>query len=322
VRRGATTHVDEEHLKWELERLDQELADIRWASASAVGIDAAAAREEIRDAIGLLRLYQRSLVNMNLDYQTFGLEPEVGHAVIHSFTMRKGRIGLRGGLSAGIPAIGWTFTDDQIGRFSQLPAYAYLDRALRAAEKDDLQKRATTALRFLSLATAMLPEPVRVVLVATAFEELLADLQKDNRRTVMARRAAYLTCAQEFEQGYGPGGRPACLFLASKKSDEVKARRAAVVARGGEEPYCSWYYDVLILCDTRDRVLHERLESLRKSAAANFEAQADEAIRYLVAWAERTGATTIEALDDEIDAYVAANYRDWPSPPVEDDAAT
>lgn len=320
VRAGASEVGDEEHLMWELESLDRDLAAIKWASASAVGIDAAGAREEIRDAVGLLRLYERSLVNMNLDHQTFGLEPDVGHIVMHHFAMTKGRITLRGASSEGIPAIGWTFTGEQISRFSQLPEYAYLDRALRAQEKDDLQKRTTTALRFLSLATAMLPEPVRVVLVATAFEELLADLERGDRRTVMARRAAYLTCAQEFKQGYGPGGRPACLFLASKTSAQLKAKQAVVVARGSEPPFCSWYNDVLILFATRDRVLHERLENLRKSAAVNFEAQADEAIRYLAAWAERTGATTIKALDEEIDAFVASNYRDWPSQLIEEHA--
>lgn len=119
-----------------------------------------------------------------------------------------------------------------------------------------------------------------------------------------------------FRDAYGPAGRPACLFLASKKAREVSDRRAAVVARGGDEPYCSWYYDVLVLFDTRDVVLHERLEKLRKFAAVDFEAQADEAIRWLAAWAERTGATTIHELDHEIDAYVAASYRDWPSPPA------
>jgi hypothetical protein len=313
VHSQAASHGDSAHLKWELDRLDQELADIQWASASAVGIDAAQARDDIRDAVGLLRLYERSLVNINLDHQTFGLAPEVGHAVMHHFSMRSGRIVLRGSSSAGIPAIGWTFTAEQIGRFVALPEYAYLDRALRAVDKDDLQKRTTTALRFLSLATAMLPEAVRVVLVATAFEELLADLEKGDRRTVIARRAAYLTCGQMLKQGYGPSGRPACLFLAAKKTAEVKAKRSAVVARGDDPPYCSWYYDVLTLFDARNRVLHERMEKLKKFAAVNFEAQADEAIRYLAAWAERNGATSITTLDDEIDAYVSANYRDWPS---------
>jgi hypothetical protein len=313
VRARGEMHGNQEHLRWELDNLDQELAYIKWASASAVGIDAASARDYIRDAVGLLRLYQRSLVNLNLDHQTFGLEPEVGHAVLHSFSMRGNRIVLRGGTSAGIPAIGWTFTTDQIDEFTRRPEYAYLNRALRADSRDDLQKRTTTALRFLSLATAMLPEPVRVVLIATAFEELLADLERGDRRTVMARRAAYLTCGRVFNDGYDPGGRPACLFLAAKKTSEVAARRAAVIAGGGDSPYCSWYYDVLFLFESRDLVLHERLEELKKFAAVNFEAQTDEAIRYLAAWAERTGATSIRALDEEIDAFVAASYRDWPT---------
>lgn len=322
VRRQARSNVDPDHLRWELERLDKELASFRWASASAVGMDMTEAREAVRDAVGLLRLYQRSLTNMNLDHQTFGLEPEVAHAVLHHFTITKGRIGLRGTSSAGIPAIGWTFTEDQIARFRAATEYAYLDEALRADDKNDLQKRATTALRFLSLATAMLPDPVRVVLVATAFEELLADLKKGDRRTVMARRAAYLTCGQEFKDGYQPGGRPACLFLASKKTKSVNDKRAAVVARGGDVPFCSWYSDVLTLFDTRDLILHERRETLLKSAAVNFEAQADEAIRYFASWAARTGAATIQALDDEIDAYVATNYRDWPSPTTASHATT
>lgn len=313
VKRQAKSHGDDAHLRWELEQLDEELADFKWASASAVGIDMNEAREVVRDSIGVLRLYQRSLTNMNLDHQTFGLEPEVSHAVLHHFNITNGRIGLRGTSSVGIPSFGWTFTPEHIDRFAALPEYQFLDAALRAEPRNDLQKRATTALRFLSLATAMLPDPVRVVLVATALEELLADLQKADRRTVVARRAAYLSCGREFNDAYGPGGRPACLFLASKRTPEVKAARAAVVARGDDPPFCSWYYEVLTLFDTRDLVLHERLEKLRKSAGANFEAQVDEAIRNLASWAQRSGSSSIADLDAEIDAYVAANYRDWPT---------
>jgi hypothetical protein len=313
TRKGVETYGDEAHLRWELESLDEELSEIRWASASAIGIDMAEAREEIRDAVGLLRLYQRSLTNMNMDHQTFGLEPEVSHAVLHHFALSNGRVVLRGTSSVGIPGIGWTFTTDHMRRFQELPEYRYIDRALRADSKDDLQKRTTTALRFLNLATAMLPDPVRVVLVATAMEELFADLQKSERRTVVARRSAYLTCGREFKDAYQPGGRPACLFIASRRTGDVKARRAAVIDRGDDPPICSWYYETLTLFDTRDLVLHERLEKLKKSAGANFEAQVDEAIRNLASWAERSGATSIADLDAEIDAYVAGNYRDWPT---------
>jgi hypothetical protein len=322
TRRRAETHGDESHLRWELDNLDRELAEVKWASASAIGLDVAEAREAVRDAVGLLRLFQRSLTNMNLDHQTFGLEPEVSHAVLHHFTMSKGRVVLRGTSSAGIPAIGWRFTTEHIERFAEQPEYRYLDRALRAEPKNDVQKRTTTALRFLSLATAMLPDPVRVVLVATALEELLADLQKAERRTVVARRSAYLTCGREFKDAYRPGGRPACLFLASKRTADLKAKRAAVIDRGYDPPFCSWYYETLTLFETRDLVLHERLEKLRKSAGANFEAQVDEAIRNLASWAEQSGATSIGDLDAEIDAYVAANYRDWPSRPTENHATT
>jgi hypothetical protein len=313
TRRRAEIHADAKHLHWELERLDDELSEVKWASASAIGIDMAEAREAIRDAVGLLRLYQRSLTNMNMDHQTFGLEPEVSHAVLHHFTMSQGRVVLRGTSSAGIPAIGWKFTPEQMRRFGELPEYRYLDRALRAEPKDDLQKRTTTALRFLNLATAMLPDPVRVVLIATAMEELLADLQKAERRTVVARRSAFLTCGREFNDAYQSGGRPACLFVASKRTPDVKARRAAVIDRGDEPPFCSWYYETLTLFDTRDLVLHERLEKLKKSAGANFEAHVDEAIRNLASWAEQSGATSIGDLDAVIDAYVATNYRDWPT---------
>lgn len=315
IRRRAAVHSDQKHLEWELANLDDELAEVRWASASAVGLDMAEARESVRDAVGLLRLFQRSLTTMNLDHQTFGLEPEVSHSVLHHFSMSKGRIVLSGTSSAGIPAIGWEFTAEQMEGFASLPEFRYLDRALRSEGKDDLQKRTTTALRFLNLATAMLPDAVRVVLVATALEELLADLQRADRRTVAARRAAYLSCGREFNDAYGPGGRPGCLFIASKRTAEVKAKRAAVIDRGDEAPFCSWYSEVLDLFDTRDLVLHERLDKLRKAAGVNFEAQVDESIRNLAAWAERSRSTTIADLDAEIDAYVSADYRDWPTKP-------
>lgn len=306
-----------ETLRWHLRRLDKELEDVRWASASAVGLDPESARESVRDAIGLLRLYSRRLAPLvNMDHQTFGLAPEVGHAVMHHFSISGDRIPLSGLSSVGIPPIGWQFTKAQIDAFFEEQEFVYLDRALRTpdAQRNDLQKRAATALRFLSLATAMLPEPVRVVLIATAFEELMADLPRENRRWIAARRAAYLTCGRQVGHPYEFGGsRPACLFLASKTRHDVNVRQRDVVRRGGD-PFCSWYAGVLDLFAVRDTILHERNEILRRSAGANYEAQVDEALLCLASWAEISKATDMRELDDEIDRFVAAAYQAWPIP--------
>jgi hypothetical protein len=311
ARRRWEDHGDDAHLAWELEQIEKQFADIKWATSSAVAIDPAAARDQIRNSVGLLRLYERRLAPvMNMDHQTFGLAPEIGYTVVHHVTISGGRIPLQGETVLGIPPIGWTFTRAQIDRFSREAEYAYLDQAIRTpeAERTDLQKRVTTALRFLSLATAMLPESVRVVLIATGYEELLGDPSPEQRRTLMSRRAAYLTCGLRFRPTYWSGNREACFLLWAKTNKAVRAAEAAALRAGGN-PYCSWYEGVGDLFNNRNAVLHDRVEELRRTAAVHFEAQTDEAICSLAAWAAQTGSKSISDLDDAIDRLVKDGPR-------------
>jgi hypothetical protein len=313
-RRSWKRHRDDAHLQADLERIAMEFGEAQWATASALGIDSIEAEGKVRDAIAVLRLYARSMTNLNLDHQTFGLAPDVGSTVARSYVISRGRIVQSGLRVAGIPGTGWRFTEDRIDAFADQPDFAWLDAALRAAERTDLQKRAAMALRFLNLATSMLPGPVRVVLIATAFEELLGDETAKDRRHRAARRYAFLTCAKEFGQGYAAGERPACAYLAARSADDAK-RLHQSLAQTGHRPRCSWFEEARALFDLRDLVLHERLDTLPKNAAVQFEAVADLAIRGLAEWAATNGSTSIDELDEAIDAHVLATARELIGPP-------
>jgi len=280
---------------------------VRWPEKDKQSI-LDAAMEHVRDSVAVLLLYQRTRYpRVNTDLQQFGIHGDVG-AVAQSYTVTRGRrIIATGHRLLGIPG-DWTFSRADAVAFRNDPRFVYLDRALRAApgRRREFQRRALTAVRTRSLATAMLREQLRVVLLATALEALLAaEVQPNERRELgeffrIAQRASYLFCGEP-DQRYP--SRPPCLYLhANSKRAMVNALEDR--ARRGQQPICTYFWDVFDLLEDRNQALHRAREGFGRRQVSRHATTTEQVILYALEWVDRTGAVALADLEAEFEAFV------------------
>ena len=170
--------------RWFYDEAQVPLREWRWATAEVTmptdahgAADFDASRDAIRDAIAVLRLYQRAVVPLDhMDIQTFGLVADIGSDLAYSWQTTGDRLARYGRNMLGVLGE-WAFTRAHVDAFLTRPAFAYLDAALRIDEvtRTAWQRRAIASIRALNVATAMLRQPLRVTLQAVALEALLGD---------------------------------------------------------------------------------------------------------------------------------------------------
>ena len=102
----------------EFNKRQREKQDARWAVAEVEAASLDDARTTARDAIAVLRLYQRSRYRyVSVERQTFGLTPDVGRSVEDHWVSRDGRVVGPGFQVHGILS-DWTFKEADILEFS------------------------------------------------------------------------------------------------------------------------------------------------------------------------------------------------------------
>lgn len=287
------------------------LDELKTATVRVRARSAEEAAEHARDAIAVARLFQRVVLpGWNLDDQTFGLTEDVGSPVERYWSISTGsKARGHGWRRFGIGA-SWTFTRDMLRRIDEDPRFGYLSDVLDAGDaRTELGRRIVLSLRFLNLATVMVPPPIRVATQGLAMEVLLSDAIEDGLMHRVARRAAYLTCGGSGTR-HGVGGRPACpiLALSSERKLETELRNARRRRRAAG---CDWYAQTLILADARNEVMHLGREDFPKLRPSTFESWIDDVILELVDWSIRTRATSIAELDREIADLVDVGVEWW-----------
>ena len=281
------------------------------AAASAESADAALAI--VRDAVAILRLYQRARrPRIDFDRQTFGAPGDLGTAVTEHWEFDDGRL-----VGGGVRRL-WNIGDfavppEDLPAFAADPRFAYLDRVLRASDdaRSDLDRRFLKALRVLARANVMLEEPIRVALLAVSLEQLLGDLPREGRTHRIACRAAYLTCRDEPAlPRHGPS-RPACFYLTAKSQRQVVAEMKRL--RAANRPNaCSFYIDIAALIEDRNAVLHEFAGASLLGEVRRHQSRVDDVILTMLEWAAATGAVDLQALDDEIAAAARKQGHEKP----------
>lgn len=269
-------------------------------------------RETVRNAIAVLRLYQRACVPfLDLDDQTFGMVTDVGSETERFWQFDHAGLRWWGLARTGIVAE-FEFTRDQAAAFRSRPAFAYLDDALRCRDgrRSSFQKRAIAAVTTLNLASAMLRQPQRVVFQAVALEALLGDDRSEGRTRgrhqahPVARRAAFVTC--EVDGARLQPGDSACPYLTA---DEREFFQAPVVRERPSEYWdwpCTFYWHIREVFDARNTALHTAKDDLPRCTAVRFEDRVDAVILATLDWLVGTRATDIADLDAAIAALPVA----------------
>jgi len=292
-----------------------------WSSASVVAqaqvrtpVSGDEARERVRDAIALARLYQRACVpHWSFDHQTFGLPPDIDSTALDHWVTEGARY--RGGGSAlvGVGAV-FEFTKEQVRAFRSRPAFAFLDSALRRgnAPAGSWRQRGISAIRALNAATPLRSQPVRLVLQAVALEALLGDdppaRPGDFRPQAhpVAQRAAFLTCPFDGRQ-LAPE-KTACIDLTARSAREIESHPDLL---GRPHDYFDWpcteYWHLRQVFDARNRALHDAQDDFPKSTAVVYEGRVDDAILAALDWVVATRARGIADLDAAIAALPRAD---------------
>jgi hypothetical protein len=299
-------------LEWAREGIEGHSAStaevrVRWPEkATQPTIDAAV--ENVRDSIAVLLLYQHARYpTLNRDVQQFGVHGDIG-ATAWRFTVTDGRRVLVAG-HHWLGVIGdWEFTRDDLRAFKSDPRFAYLDRALRTPprRRTEFQRRAITAVRTCSLATPMLREQLRVVLLATALEALLsAEAAPGARREPgeffrIAQRASYLFCG---EPDHRYPSRPPCPYLHAK-TERALIRALEDRANRGEQPVCSYFWHVFDLLKDRNEALHIARERFGHRRVSWHAINTEKVILYALDWVNARGAQELSELQVEFDAFV------------------
>jgi hypothetical protein len=300
--------------RWIVEEYRRELGASEWATIGIPmlvpdgKIDESiidAARELARDTIAVLRFFQRRLVPyFSLEYQTFGLDVDIGSVLETRWvTDRRGAYAASGWKRHGVIG-GWTFTPAHLATYASDARFAYLDAALRASVGDEWQGRFLTALRTMNIATIRERPSIRIMLLATALEAFLGDAYKRGRSArgrgdQLARRAAYLSCGGE-PGGPGlhrPGGRLACgiLTTTSDPRDDPTLYWKAAGIWG-----CSEYGDVRGLYEDRNAALHGAAVGFDQRAASTHQFRLDRVILEGLSWVINRRPSAITDLDREI----------------------
>lgn len=278
-------------------RLLEVIESNEWATADLSAPDDKHALAQVKDALAVLRLYQRRRYRyVNLERQTFGLSWDIGARRQDWWKTKGSRVVGAGGSWTGVNA-DWTFADKDLQEVAQDPVVTALDQWLRVPEAhlSNLQARALGALRYFDRAsTVMLPDDVRIVTLATGIEGLLGDSEQSGRTHRMALRAAFLGCVLD---GVRHGPERLCPYFALLDARAFSARMREENERG-RPFYCSAYWWVRELQSDRNAALHDACRDFPERRAGHHSWVMDGVFEgFALFVAQDTGARTMDDLD-------------------------
>jgi hypothetical protein len=197
-------------------------------------------------------------------FQRFGLPGRAGTASYDFVNLSGGR-----SKPAGVPELGsrgvgaimgvTTFGDDLYRTWTSDPVYRFIHEALELDEANRmrLQTRALLATELLSQAWWSDQPDVRLLNTAMGLEVLLAESSDNEKKTRVARRAAYLSCGSP-NTGHSCAGRQGsgCPFLTLPLGGQG-LRQLVRDARAGVVPGCSRFLEVLDIYEARNLIVHQ-----------------------------------------------------------------
>jgi hypothetical protein len=297
---------------WYVERVRTDVGALECATVETRGTSLEAARARARDAVAVLRLYQRARYpQVSLDQQTFGLPADLISGHEDHWAIQTDGFPGAGWKRHGVLAP-WSFTVADAREFHSDPRFQFLHAAFVARPPDELHRRATVAVQARDSARASLPPSLRIITTAVVLEAMLGDDDSHERAHRIARRLAYLECGQP-DSRCGRD-RPACFYLASKTTSEV-GRNVDQWRAAGHHGLCSEYWHVRDLFDDRNAAVHKG-RAFSEKTASNHAYRADHWLLSAVEWAsQQDGARAscgIASLDAEVEAAVAKGLAEPP----------
>lgn len=282
-------------------RLDCATVDVHAESLEA-------ARTQARDAVGLLRYYQRFLKPyMATQVARFGLTDEV-FVNENLYVRERDDEGYLFGVGvAGRPGP-FEFGVGYVTDFNYEPGLTVLAESLAAASPTDWQRRFRTCLRFLGHAALIDEQQLRIVLLAAGLEVLLADgsmarpsqgTPKGTTADEVARRCAYVACGTSGAVGDKPGS-PECApaFCPSLTATDADARRRAIrrCQARGQRATCEVFEAGRRLFDDRNAVLHQGRDDFKRADATPYALFADQIVLSAARWVHSSGADRLKDL--------------------------
>lgn len=310
-RRSASTTTAS--ADWLVERVRTDVGALDCATVETRGTSLEAARARARDAVAVLRLYQRARYpGVSLDQQTFGLPADLTSGREDHWSMQTHGFPGAGWKRHGVLAP-WSFTVADARAFRRDPRFQFLHAAFVARPPDELHRRATIAVQARDSARVSLPPSLRIITLAVVLEAMLGDDDSHERAHRIARRLAYLECGQP-DSRCGRD-RPACVYLASRTTSEVE-RKVDQWRAAGHHGLCSEYWAVRALFRDRNAAVHAG-RTFGERAASNHAYRADRWLLAALEWASQQdnsqASLGLASLDAEVEAAVA---RGLVEPPV------
>ncbi len=259
--------------------------------------------EVARDAVAILRLFQRSHFTMDMEFQAFGLPDDRTNSVSHYWLTDSSGFKAAGTGWAGGPAP-FTFRPGHQRAFYADARFRYLGEALSAPDvsRTEWQRQLLRAVRSMHVAQASPRPSSKVIAYAVALEAAFGDGPGFKRKKGdgsegfrIARRAAMVSCRGEGIPRHG-SGRPACDILLATSDDDLRKRLAD---HGGR---CSAYENARGTTFARNAALHEAEDGFDESDIRMMRTRTDDAILSAIEWVIEAGAENIADLDEAMDS--------------------
>jgi hypothetical protein len=290
------------------DRLTESAASIDCATVATHAESMEAARAQARDAVGLLRYYQRYLQpHMATQAARFGLTDEVFVNDNLAVCERDGKaysysVGIVGRYGS------FEFGAGHIDYFKYVPGLTVLSESLATATPSDWQKRFRACLSFLGQAALIDEQQLRIVLLAARLEVLLADgsmarppegRPKGTMSDEVARRCAFLTCGTKGAPEDRPG-HPQCEpdFCPPLTAGDANARSKAARRRNGQGRYvaCEAFEAARQLFEDRNAVLHQGRNEFSRADVTGHTIVADRVVLSAARWVQAAGANRLKEL--------------------------
>lgn len=265
--------------------------------------------QRARDAIALLRFYQRrSLRAVDLDAQQFGLVPdissevedywqEVGDGTVLPAWQRHGNLA------------DFEFSAKHVHAFWRDPRFRWLESLLGAHRGlADMETRVLEAIRILGRQSRSTEVALRLVLFATVIEVLFGERVQSSdpstfsrdRQHRVARRASYLGCLYP-ERPHGPT-RGSCFYLETMSTKALFSMMSDYQKRGRGN-LCTYYWELRRLMDLRNAVVHDGRWDLREHRVGQYAYLVEGLLEATIEWARSRSRPSLDMLDGEIAAF-------------------
>jgi hypothetical protein len=196
-------------------------------------------------------------------FQRFGLPGRASTASYDFVNLSGGRTKPTGVPELGARGVGaimgvTTFGDDLYRAWTSDPVYRFIHEALELDEANRTrpQTRALLAIELLSQAWWSDQPDVRLLNTAMGLEVLLGESSDSEKKTRVARRAAYLSCSSSTGHSCSGSQAGACPFLTLPLGGQA-LKQLVRDARAGTVPGCSRFLEVLDIYEARNLIVHQ-----------------------------------------------------------------